>query len=452
MTLFRHPLTTRGVAGPAAAFALALLLVVVAPSSPARAVLELDITRGEVEPLPIAISPLAGDTPEAREVGGRIAEVVTADLERSGLFRAIDPGAFIQSPEEMRALPRFADWRQINAQALVTGQVAAVGRGGDLSVDFRLWDVFAGRQLEGLRFQAEAASWRRIAHQIADRIYERLTGEPGYFDTRIVYVAETGPPTRRVKRLAVMDQDGANHAFLTDGGELVLTPRFHPSGESVAYMAYRGVVPHVYLRDLATGRERLLGDFEGMTFAPRFSPDGRTAALTIAQGGNSDIYLLDLATGATRRLTDHPAIDTSPSFSPDGRLIVFNSDRAGTPQLYVVDRDGSNLRRISFGEGRYGSPAWSPRGDAIAFTSIKGGYFHVGVMRPDGSDERLITRSHLDESPTWAPNGRVILFSREDPAAGGGPQLFSIDVTGYNERRVPTPLGASDPDWSPLIR
>ncbi|HET6519882.1 MAG TPA: Tol-Pal system beta propeller repeat protein TolB [Geminicoccaceae bacterium] len=441
---FRHPLTTRGAAGLTVALVLAL-----GSPPPAGAVLELDITRGEVEPLPIAVSPFAGDDPAARRVGQQIAEVVVADLERSGLFRAIDPRAFIQSPEEMRALPRFADWRQINAQALVTGQVANAGQGG-LTADFRLWDVFAGRQLVGLRFQAEAASWRRIAHQIADQIYERLTGEPGYFDTRIVYVAETGPATRRVKRLAIMDQDGANHSFLTDGGELVLTPRFHPSGESVAYMAYRGIIPHVYLLDLASGRERQLGDFQGMTFAPRFSPDGRTAALTIAQGGNSDIYLLDLATGTPRRLTNHPGIDTSPSFSPDGRRIVFNSDRAGTPQLYVVDRDGSNLQRISFGEGRYGSPAWSPRGDAIAFTSIKGGYFHVGVMRPDGRDERLITRSHLDESPTWAPNGRVILFSRED-AGGGGPQLFSIDVTGYNERRVATPLGASDPDWSPLI-
>lgn len=457
---FHHRRLTRREAGLAGVGALALALL--APT-PARAVLELDITRGGIEPLPIAVSPLAGDTAAAQQFGRQIAEVVAADLQRSGLFRPIDPRAFIQSPDEMRTLPRFADWRQVNAQALVTGvvsggqNVAAVGgdAGSGLTVEFRLWDVFAGTQLEGLRLQTAPENWRRIAHKIADRVYERLTGEPGYFDTRIVYVSESGPRTARVKRLAIMDQDGANHRFLTTGGDLVLTPQFDPSGDSIAYVAYRGLQPQVYRLDLATGREQLLVDVDNMTFAPRFAPDGRTAAITIAREGNSDIHLVDLAAGAVRRLTDHPGIDTSPSFSPDGQQIVFNSDRAGSPQLYIMDRGGGNVRRISFGEGRYGSPAWSPQGDWLAFTNIKGGLFHVGVMRPDGSDERLLTRSTLDESPTWSPNGRVILFSRKGGGGGGGgdgPRLFSIDVTGYNERQVPTPLGASDPDWSPLIR
>jgi TolB protein len=417
---------------------------------PAQAVLELDITEGIVEPLPIAISELYGPTPIAPQRGRESADVVSADLERSGLFRPIDRRAFIQSPDELRGLPRFADWRQINAQALVTGTVAGGEAGADLEVEFRLWDVFAGTQMRGLRFATSTDNWRRVAHQIADAVYTRITGEEPYFDTRIVYVSESGPRTDRVKRIAIMDQDGANHRFLTDGANLVLTPRFHPDAARVAYMVYRGRVPQVYLRALGGGQEQKLGDFAGMTFAPHFSRDGRLIAMSLAEGGNSDIYSLDLESRVQRRLTNHPAIDTSPSFSPDGRRLVFNSDRAGTPQLYVMNADGSNVQRISFGSGRYGSPAWSPRGDLIAFTKIVGGLFHIGVMRPDGSDERLLTQSTLDEGPTWAPNGRVILFTREDYQTDRS-RLFSIDVTGYNEREVPTPLDASDADWSNLV-
>src|ERR671918_199174 len=381
------------------AWLLVLLLGLVA--RPAEAVLELDITEGVVEPLPIAISEFAGDTAAGQQRGREIADVISADLERSGLFRPIDRRAFIQSPDQLR----------------------------------------------GLRFATSSDNWRRVAHQVADAIYQRITGEAPYFDTQIVYVAETGPDTNRIKRLAIMDQDGANHRFLTDGGDLVLTPRFHPDPNRIAYMAYRGLVPHIYEMDVLTGREARLGDFPGMTFAPHYSPDGRQIALSTSEGGNSDIYVLDLGSGQQRRLTNHTSIDTSPSFSPDGSQIVFNSDRAGSPQLYVMNADGSDQRRISFGPGNYGSPAWSPRGDLIAFSKIQGGLFHIGVMRPDGSDERLLTRSTLDEGPAWAPNGRVIVFSREDYGTDRI-RLFTIDVTGYNERELPTPLDASDPDWS----
>jgi TolB protein len=433
-----------------ALLALWLTVVVCLAAGPAAAVLELDITEGVLEPLPIAISEFAGDTASAQQRGREIADVISADLERSGLFRPIDRRAFIQSPEQLRGVPRFADWRLINAEALVTGVVTGGEEGGALDVEFRLWDVFAGVQMRGLRFATTTANWRRVAHQIADAIYQRITGEAAYFDTQIIYVAETGPDTSRIKRLAVMDQDGANHRFLTDGGDLVLTPRFHPNPDRIAFMAYRGLVPHVYELDVSSGRAAQIGNFPGMTFAPRYSPDGRQIALSTSQGGNSDIYLLDLSTGQQRRLTDHSSIDTSPSFSPDGRQIVFNSDRAGSPQLYVMNADGSDQRRISFGPGNYGSPAWSPRGDLIAFSKVQGGLFHIGVMRPDGSDERLLTRSTLDEGPAWAPNGRVILFSRKDYGTDRT-SLFSIDVTGYNERLVPTPVDASDPDWSNLL-
>lgn len=413
----------------------------------ARAALQLDITRGFVEPMPIAVSPLAGDGPGARERGAAIADVVAADLEGSGLFRTIDRKAYIQGPEELRGIPRFADWRQINAQALVSGIV----RGSDpLSVEFRLWDVFGGTQMKGLRLDAPAASWRRIAHKIADATYERLTGERGYFDTRIAYISETGPATRRIKRVAVMDQDGAGHAFLTDGAQLVLTPRLSPDVERIAYMVFRPPSPRVVLRELASGREIVLGEFPGMSFAPRFSPDGRTLLVSLARDGNTDLFAFDLASRRLRKLTDGAAIDTSPSFSPEGGRIAFNSDRGGSPQLYAMSADGGGVRRISFGSGRYGEPEWSPRGDLIAFSKIERGFFHIGVMKPDGSDERLLTRAYQDESPTWAPNGRVVLFSRQN-RAGGRTRLFSIDVTGYNEREIPTPLDASDPNWSALL-
>lgn len=438
------PVSRRGILGSAAALGLTLA------APPALAQLRVDITRGRVDPVPIAVSPFAGTSPIERERGSEIAGVIAADLASSGLFEVIDRAAYIQSPDELRGPPRFADWRQINAQALVSGAVQAAP-GGQISVDFQLWEVFAGQSLQGLRFpNVPEASWRRIAHKIADVIYERLTGESGYFDTRVVYVAESGPGTRRIKRIAVMDQDGANHRYLTDGSYLALTPQIAPDGRRVAYMAFRGGPPRIFVKEIDTGREGTLGDFQGMSFAPRFSPDGGTLLLSLAQNGNTDIYSWDIATRRSSRLTSGDAIDTSPSFSPDGSRIVFNSDRGGKPQLYVMGRGGGNGQRISFGEGRYGSPTWSPRGDFIAFTVIKGGLFHIGVMRPDGSDERLITRSYLDESPTWAPNGRVIMFCRQDRGSDRT-RLFTIDLSGYNEREVATPTDASDPDWSPPI-
>jgi TolB protein len=427
----------------------ALATLGAAVARPALAQLRVDITRGNVEPVPIAISPLAGSTVQAQDLGRGITDVVTADLGGSGLFQPIDPRAFIQSPEELRGLPRFADWRQINAQALVSGEVLPGGPSG-MAIEFRLWDVFGGTQMGGFRYDADQSQWRRVAHKMSDYIYQRMTGESGYFDTRIAYVSESGPARQRIKRLAIMDQDGANHRFLTDGGVLVLTPQFAPDARQIAYMAFRGLRPRVYIRDIETGGERVVGNFDGMTFSPRFSPDGRSMLLTQALAGNSDIFRIATAGGPATRITDSPAIDTSPSYSPDGSRIVFNSDRGGTPQLYVMGANGGAAQRISYGEGNYGSPAWSPRGDLIAFTVIKRGGFSIGVMRPDGGDERLLTRSYQDQGPSWAPNGRLILFARENPGTGRS-RLATIDITGYNEREISTPTDASDPTWSPLI-
>jgi TolB protein len=440
--------------GPLAAPVFALLLLL-AMGAGARAELHLDITQGNVKPLPIAIPDLIGSGGSDVEAGRDIAQVVSNDLQSSGLFQPLDPKSFIDAPSGGDAPPNFADWRQINADALVTG-TARTQPDGSLRVEFRLWDVGAGQQLTGFGYTSTRANWRRIAHIVADEIYKRITGEDGYFDTRIVYVAESGPELHRSKRLALMDQDGANNRYLTSGENLVMTPRFSPSSQEVTYLSYAGGTPRVYLLNIDTGQQEVLGNFPGMTFAPRFSPDGNRVILSRTVGGNSNIYALDLSTRSVRRLTSDNAIDTSPSYSPDGSQITFNSDRGGSQQLYVMGSDGSGVRRISFGSGKYGTPVWSPRGDLIAFTKIDGGSFYIGVMHPDGSGERLLTKGWLVEGPTWAPNGRVLMYFEQSPSdssgRGGSSRLYSIDLTGANQREVITPGDASDPAWSPLLR
>lgn len=421
--------------------------------SPAFAQLKIDITKGNFEPLPIAISDMTGDSARAAAIGQDISRVIAANLERSGLFRPIEKGAFIEQITNGDSIPRFADWRQINAQGLVTGTVSMSGA-DKVKLSFRLWDNTVEKQIAGKEFNTFQRNWRRVAHLVSDEIYKRLTGEEGYFDTRIVYVSESGPARTRIKRLAIMDQDGENHKFLTDGSALVLSPNFSPNTQEIIYMSYKGRVPRVYLRDLQTGREEMVGQFEGMSFAPRFNHDGSRMLMSIASGGNTEIYEMDLRSRQLRRMTNSPGIDTSPSYSPDGRQIVFESDRGGSQQLYVMNADGSNPTRVSFGQGRYGAPAWSPRGDLIAFTKIFGGQFYTGVMRADGSGERTLTESWLEEGPTWAPNGRVILFTRQWRGSGpvaGRSRLFSVDITGYNLRELPTPADGSDPSWSPLM-
>lgn len=429
------------------------ILLLITPFLAAHAELRIDVTRGNIDPVPIAVNALAATDGSSQRMGADISGIIEANLNRSGLFRSIDKNAFIEQITDGNAVPRFADWRQINAQALVTGTIRKVG-GDKIQVSFRLWDNTIEQQVAGKEFTTFASNWRRVAHLVSDEIYKRLTGEDGYFDTRIVYVSETGPAAKRIKRLAIMDQDGANHKFLTDGGALVLTPRFAPSTQDILYMSYRQKVPRVYLRDLQTGMEESVGRFDGMSFAPRYNHDGSRMVMSIANGGITNLYEMDLRSRRMRQLTNTPGIDTSPSYSPDGRQITFESDRGGSQQIYVMNADGSGARRISFGEGRYGTPVWSPRGDLIAFTKMYKGKFYIGVMRTDGSGERLLTESWLDEGPTWSPNGRVILFNRQWPSSStqaGKSRLYSIDVTGVNLREVPTPTDASDPAWSPQL-
>jgi TolB protein len=431
-----------------AGFAVALSLMLAAPL-PASAQIAVDITQGNQQPMPLAIPdflPIGNDG----GVAARIAGVVRADLERSGFFRPLDPKAFVDRIGDVNAVPNFANWRVINAQGLVAGALT-VQPDGRLRVEFRLWDVFGGSQMLGKQYATTPENWRRIAHMVSDEIYQRLTGEKGYFDTRIVFISESGPALARVKRLTIMDQDGANPSYLTPGSYMVLTPRFNPSAQMIAYMSYIGGKPRVYLFDIETGKQERLGDFPNMTFSPRFSPDGNRVAMTLESNGNSDIWIMDLRNRAMKQLTTDPGIDTAPTFSPDGTQIAFESDRGGGNQIYVMNVDGSNQRRISFGNGRNGTPVWSPRGDLIAFTKQAGGRFNIGVMGTNGSGERIISTGAHDEGPTWAPNGRVLMYTRELGGAAAA-QIWSIDVSGRNERRVQTPGAASDPAWSPLIQ
>lgn len=430
----------------------ALLIASAFVAQKAEALIELDVTQGRVQPMPIAITQFSDPQGDV-QLGQQVSDVVTSDLQRSGLFDPINPAAFIEAGLGVDAVPNFGSWRAIDAQALVTGRVMPQPD-GRLKAEFRLWDVASGQQMIGQQYFAGTENVRRIGHIIADAVYERLTGEQGYFDTRIVFVEESGPKDNRVRRLALMDQDGANVRYLTSSqNEIVRNPRFSSARQEITYVSQPlGETPRVYLLNIETGQREVLGNFPGMSFAPRFSPDGQRVILSLQQGGNANIYEMDLRSRATRRLTNTAAIDTSPSYSPDGGQVVFESDRGGSQQLYVMSASGGEARRISFGEGRYGQPSWSPRGDLVAFTKLSGGQFMIGVMRPDGSGERILSASgNVTESPTWAPNGRILMFMRETPGAGGGPRLHTVDVTGYNERLVSTPGFAADPAWSPPL-
>jgi len=426
------------------------------------ALIEVDITRGNLNPLPIAVSPLSIDNDsrikfekilKKKDLGSEISIIVENNLKTSGLFNPLDKNAFLQAPDIANLKPRFEDWNLIKAQALITGKVNLLDN--KLRVEFRLWDVLAGKEMMALAFTTVPTNWRRVGHIITDKVYERLTGEKGYFDTRIIYVAEEGPKIKRIKKLAIMDQDGANNKFLTLGNELVLTPRFNPTSQMVTYLSYFRNLPRVYLLDIETGMQEVVGDFPGMTFAPRFSPSGKKIIMSFAKDGNSDIYTMDLENRIVEKITNHPSIDTSPSYSPDGKYICFNSDRSGFQQIYVMNNDGTNVKRISFGKGLYGTPVWSPRGDLIAFTKLHKGKFYIGVMRTDGSGERLLTENFYQEAPSWSPNGRVLIFYREtktdEKGEGFSAKLWSIDLTGYNERLINTPSDASDPSWSSLL-
>ncbi len=448
-------------------FSIILFFVFLLKPTFSFSLVEIDITRGNLDPLPISVSPFFADNISNEKIkkeldidnlGLEIAKVIENNLRKTGLFNTLDRDSFLQKPDIAHLKPRFEDWALIKSQVLITGKVATklINDKDYLKIEFKLWDVLGAKMVLGFSLTTSPRSWRRIGHKISDKIYERLTGESGYFDTRIIYVAEEGPKTQRVKKLALMDQDGFNTKYITLGKELVLTPRFNPANDKeITYMSYFRNMPRVYIVNLQTGQQRVVGDFRGMTFAPRFSPDGKKLIMSLAKDGNSEIWVRNLETNIQEKLTDHPSIDTSPSYSPDGKYVAFNSDRSGYQQIYTMRSDGSNVKRISFGKGIYGTPVWSPRGDLIAFTKLHKGKFFIGVMRIDGTGERLLTENFYQEAPSWSPNGRIIIFYREtktdEEGKGFSAKLWSIDLTGYNERLVKTETDASDPSWSSLL-
>jgi TolB protein len=414
-----------------------------AAAGPASALVEIVVTGGDFTPLPIAIPDFASADPA---FGAEIAEIVRADLRRSGLFAPLDPASLPQRVGDVGTQPDFAAWRGINVDALVMGQVE---RGGQIASAVRVWDTQQAAQVVGKSYNTDPSSARRVAHIVADAIYESLAGETGYFDTRVVYVAESGPKANRTKRLAIMDQDGYNVSYLTSGQSLALTPRFSPNQQMLTYMNYEEGNPRVYLLDLASGQQQRIGNFGQMTFSPRFSPDGGTVAFSVENAGTTNIYALPLGASQPVQLTSGAAIDTSPSYSPDGSMIVFESDRGGNPQLYVMSAGGGGAQRISYGEGSYSTPVWSPKGNMIAYTRQSGGQFQIGIMSPDGSNERILVSTFHAEGPTWSPNGRVVMYF-SDPGGDSGPKLYSVDIWGRNQQQIPTETFASDPAWSPL--
>lgn len=429
---------------------ITILLFFLTQFNIAHAILKIDITEGKPEPLPVAIADFIGEGWEENDLGKEITEVIINDLQHSGLFISIDKAAFLENLS-IDKHPTYSYWRKINASAVVAGSVK-ITENNQVTVQFKIWNPYSEDFKDGSGYKVDRSSWRRIAHKIADRIYLKLTGEIGYFDTRILFIAEKGRAKHRVKQLAIMDQDGANFKILTHNEkDLALTPRFDPQSQRAIYMSYKDRVPHVYIIDIEKGWQKLVGHFAGMSFAPRFSPDGQNAIMSVAQNGSTNIYEINLTSGLMLKLThDLGVINTSPSYSPDGNKIVFNSDRGGSSQIYIMNRDGSDIQRISFGSGSYRTPVWSPRGDFIAFTKMYAGNFYIGVIKPDGNGERLLTTSWLDEGPTWSPNGRVIMFSRQ--RLDGNNQLYAVDITGYHERLIPTPTAASDPAWSPILK
>ena len=416
--------------------------------------LRIKINSGQVEPLPIAIADFTGQEGKANEIGRQISEVISNNLIGSGQFKAVESAAFIAPPTSPSVRPNFTDWSPLGIKALITGSVKSIND-QQVEVEFRLWDVVAETDLIGLRLSVNSKAWRRVAHIISDEIFQRLSGDSGYFDTRIVYVAESGPQNKRLKRLAIMDQDGENHQYLTDGSFLVLTPRFSPTTQEITYLAYFKNEPRVYIFNLETGQQELLGSFPGMTFAPRFSPSGDKIIMSLATKGITDIYTMNLNNQKVTRLTNSGSIDTSPSFSPDGTRVIFNSDRGGSQQIYIMDSKGNNVKRISFGKGRYATPVWAPKGELIAFTKMHKNKFYIGVMSPDGSNERLLAEGYLVEGPTWAPNGRVLMYFKQkapvDDGKSSNVNLYKIDITGFRETRIITPSDGSDPAWSPLL-
>ncbi|MDR0555453.1 MAG: Tol-Pal system beta propeller repeat protein TolB [Holosporaceae bacterium] len=426
------------------------ILLLAMLSTAVGAATEVEVKQGVMKPVSVALNVHATDSSREDE----FYSIVINDLVGTFLFREIPRGAFMQVLRGPKKKPTFPLWKVINAQYLANISLSIDG--GTLRLSVVLYDVLSETQVGTLSASGDVREWRKFAHIVANNIYERVVGEQGYFDTKILYVSvKKNRRHGKTHRIAMMDQDGHNHSYLTDGQSLVLTPRFSPTGREFCFFAYKEKVARgrrvpvsaeIYRYNIGARSVELLAKLNGMPYAPRYSPSGNGLIFSIAQNGASSLYTLDLVTKRLTRLTKSRCIDTSPSYSPDGKQIVFNSDRGGTPQLYIMDEDGSNVRRLSFGNGRYATPVWSPRGDWIAFTKTNRDGFFIGIIHPDGSGERMLATGYLVESPTWSPNGRVVMYANQDYARKE--KIYSVDITGYNKHEIATPGDAVDPEWS----
>jgi len=390
------------------------------------------------------------DGGETGVIGIQIAQQIVSDLRTT---RSIYP----TGPENLRhytpteaGAPLYPNWANIGAGALVTGYVQARDD-GRINVVCYLYDLKQRREMTRKGFAVAATEWKRAAHRCAGAFYTAVTKRPGLFDSRIVYVAATGSRMQPVKRIAIMNWDGTDHSYLTQGEVTVTSPRISPDGERIAYMSFAGGMPHIRIMDADGSNDRQLLQSNSMSFAPRFSPDGRVIAFSMAVDGNTDIYVVDANGGYPRRLTTTPGIDTSPSFSPDGKQIVFESDRSGAQQIYVMNVDGSGQSRISFGGGANSSPVWSPDGDRIAFSRWNGSTIGIGIMSATGGDEKILTNGWQDEAPSWSPDSEWVMFQRTQQGTGTG-SLLMVSIGGGEPKAVATPQPGADPSWSGVVQ
>jgi len=418
----------------------------------ARAELKIDIIAGNVAPIPVAVQEFES-APANKKLAGQLRDVVVADLKSTGLFRMINRDAY---PEHVKLdeMPNFADWAAIRAQVLVQGRLTEID-GGKLRLEFYVWDIAGKEQIEAQSLTASVSSARRLGHIMADGIYERLTGEVGYFDTQIIFIAETGAPDARVQRMAIMDSDGYNFRYMSDGADMVMSPHFSPNMQTVVFLSYHNNDPMVWSLDMNTGDQRRLGKFGGMTFAPRFSPDGSKIALSLAKGDAVNLYEYDIASRKLRQLTFGDYIDTSPSYSPDGSKIAFNSNRSGTQQIHLLNMADLTQKRLTYGAGRYATPAWNPRGDYIAFTKISDDTFYIGIMTDAGKNEKILASGWFLENPNWAPGGRRLVYYTTDKVSNTdrASHIRSVDINGMNdyEIKLPDGLSGTEPTWSPRL-
>ena len=434
---------------------LSVFMLWVAFVIPARAELKVDIIAGAVDPISIAIQKFETGKGVSSSDATMIRDVVENDLRRTGLFRIVSHDAF---PEyvKMGEMPDFKSWTAIHAQVLVQASLT-LDEEKRYKLEFYVWDVNGTEQIEAQSLVASKKSARRLAHIMADAIYERLTGEVGYFDTQIVFIAESGPVGDRVKRMAIMDQDGYGFRYLSDAKTFVMSPHFSPNMQTVVFLSYRDDDPMIWTLDLDTGAQRKLGQFGGMNFSPRFSPDGTRVALSLVKNGLTHIYEYNLEDKTLRQLTFGNSLDTSPSYSPDGKKMAFNSDRTGRQQIHVLDLETGKEERITFGNGRYATPAWSPDGQFIAFTKIADDTFYIGVMSPNGRNEKILAGGWYMEAPSWAPNSRRVVYYETEKLGPAETErqshIRSIDIMGQNLYDIEIPDGISgvEPTWSPRL-